>query len=75
MIKAADLNTHTYVSYVTGTGGGATFINKRKEKQRKTKDSLGYTNTICPFNITGNVPLFSFNDLQDIGVLLNVCLD
>jgi len=41
--------------------GGAKFnINKRKEKQ-KTDEGLGYTNTICPFNISGNLPLFIFN--------------
>lgn len=73
MIKAAvlkriKLSKHRDLrSYVTGPGGGATFINKRKEKQRKqTKDSLGYTNTLCPFNIPGNVPLFIFNKLQYI---------
>lgn len=55
------LNRETYVSYVTAPEGWSYIQHQQKEREaEKTDERLGYTK--CPFNISGNLPLFLFNN-------------
>lgn len=55
------LNRETYVSYVTAPEGRGFIQHQQKEREKQRKQTKDSDTQKCPFNISGNSPLFIFN--------------
>lgn len=63
VLKRVQLSKQSDLRFLRDRRRGRSYIQrqqKEREAEKTRRKTLGYTNTICPFDIPGNVPLLTF---------------